>query len=73
MASDDYFSQGLRLSREGKWKEALQAYKESLRVDPANAQAYLNLGFVYYELGYDTEAQQSFERASQLQARPYLR
>jgi len=71
--TDDYFSQGLALSRKGHWKEAHAAYKESLRTNPDNAQTYLNLGFVYYELGYDQAAQEAFERASKLQARPCAR
>jgi Flp pilus assembly protein TadD len=70
---DDYFRQGLTLSRQGRWKEAVTAYKESLRLNPGNAQTYLNLGFVYYELGYDHEAQEAFDMASKLQARPCTR
>ena len=72
-SGDEHFLQGLTLSRQGQWKEALAAYKESLRVNPGNAQTYLNLGFVYYELGYDREAQEAFDRASKLQARPCAR
>ena len=71
--SDDYFQEGLSLSKQGQWKEAVSAYKESLRLDPNNAQTYLNLGFVYYELGYDREAQEAFDKASRLQARPCAR
>jgi tetratricopeptide (TPR) repeat protein len=70
---DEYFHRGVVLARNGQWKEALVAYKESLRVNPNNAQTYLNLGFVYYELGYDREAQEAFDRASKLQARPCAR
>ena len=70
---DEFFRQGLRLAKQGHWKEAITAYKESLRVSPDNAQTYLNLGFVYYELGYDREAQEAFDRASKLQARPCTR
>ena len=70
---DDHFRQGLTLSRQGQWKEAVAAYQESLRVNPDNAQTYLNLGFVYYELGYDHEAQEAFDKASKLQARPCTR
>ena len=40
------------VSKQGRWKEAVAAYEESLRLDPNNPQTYLNLGFVYYELGY---------------------
>jgi len=70
---DDYFRQGVRLSRQGRWKEAIAAYKESLRLNPGNAQTYLNLGFVYYELGYDREAQEAFDKALKLHARPCSR
>ena len=72
-SGDHYFHQGLTLSRQGRWHEAAAAYKESLRMDPNNAQTYLNLGFVYYELGYDREAQDAVDRASKLQARPCVR
>ena len=72
-SGDEYFRQGVSLARKGQWKEALAAYKESLRLDPNNAQIYMNLGFVYYELGYDLEAQQAFDRAAKLQARPCVR
>jgi Flp pilus assembly protein TadD len=70
---DEFFRQGLALSRQGRWKEAVTAYKKSLTVHPDNPQTYLNLGFVYYELGYDREAQEAFDRASKLQARPCTR
>ena len=72
-SGDEYFWQGVSLARKGQWNEALAAYKESLRLDPNNAQTYMNLGFVYYELGYDREAQQAFDRAAKLQARPCVR
>jgi len=72
-SGDEHFREGLALSKKGLWKEAVAAYKESLKLNPDNAQTYLNLGFVYYELGYDGEAQLAFERASKLQARPCIR
>jgi Flp pilus assembly protein TadD len=72
-SGDEYFRQGVSLARKGQWKEALAAYKESLRLDPNNAQIYMNLGFVYYELGYDREAQQTLNKAAKLQARPCVR
>src|SRR5262249_38596679 len=70
---DEHFKKGLTLSRQGLWKEAIAAYRESLKVNPDNAQTYLNLGFVYYELGFDREAQDAFEKASKLQARSCTR
>ena len=68
-----YIHQGLMLSRQGLWKEAAAAYKESLWVTPGNTETCLNLGFVNDELGCDREAQGAFDRASKLQARPCAR
>jgi tetratricopeptide (TPR) repeat protein len=68
--ADKYFCQGLTLAKQGRWKEALAAYRESLRMNPNRAQTYLNIGFVYYEMGHDQEAQHAFDRASRLQAQP---
>ena len=72
-SGDEYFRQGVSLAREGQWEKALDAYKESLRLDPNNVQTYMNLGFVYYELGFDREAQHAFDRAAKLQARSCVR
>ena len=65
-ASEDAFSAGLRLARAGKWVEAAAAYREAISANPENAEAFMNLGFVYYELGYDQEAQEAFARAEAL-------
>ena len=70
---DEFFRKGLLFSKQGLWKEAVTAYQESLRVNPGSAQTYLNLGFVFYELGYDREAQEAFAKASRLQARACVR
>jgi tetratricopeptide (TPR) repeat protein len=67
--TDDHFEQGLTLAKQGRWKEALAAYQESLRANPDNPETHLNIGFVYYEMGYDQKAQKAFERASKLQTR----
>ena len=67
-AAEASFRKGEELARMGRWQEALTAYKESLQANPNHVQTHLNLGFVYYELGYDAEAQQAFEHARKLQA-----
>ena len=71
--ADEFFRQGLALSKQGRWKEAVKAYQESLRINPGSVQTYLNLGFVYYELGYDREAQEAFGTASRLRDRSCVR
>ena len=70
---DELFRKGLALSRQGRWKEAIAAYKGSLKINPGNPQTYLNLGFVYYELGNDREAEAAFDKAAKLQAHPCSR
>lgn len=67
--ADKYFHEGVALARKGLWKEALAAYQECLRVNPNHAQAHLNAGFVYYEMGYDQDAQRAFDHARKLQGR----
>ena len=59
---------GLKLARMGKWQEAAAAYREALRLDPRNAEAMTNLGFVYYEMGLDEEARQAIAEAETLRA-----
>jgi tetratricopeptide (TPR) repeat protein len=71
--ADEFFLQGLALAKKGLWKEAAAAYRESLRINPGSAQTYLNLGFVYYEMGYDQEAQEAFGTASKIQSRACVR
>jgi len=66
--ADEFFRKGIAFSRQGLWKEAVAAYQQSLRVNPGCSQTYLNLGFLYYEQGYDREAQEAFDMASRLQS-----
>jgi Flp pilus assembly protein TadD len=67
-ASAGYFDQGLKLARLGRWEEAASAYKNAFTADPSNAEALTNLGFVYYEMGLDQEAQDALSAASTLRA-----
>src|SRR5262249_48028592 len=61
---------GIKLARLGKFAEAAAAYKEALRMDPTNPEAMTNLGFVYYELGLDDEAQRALADAEVLRLGP---
>ena len=64
-----YFDLGVKLARLGRWQEAADAYKNALTHNPENAEALMNLGFVYYEMGLDAEAQDAFSAARILRER----
>jgi tetratricopeptide (TPR) repeat protein len=65
-AGAEYFDVGVKLARLGKWEEAAAAYKKALLENPKHVEAQMNLGFVYYEMGMDTEAQEAFSAARSL-------
>ena len=65
-AGTNHFDIGLQLARLGKWEEAAAAYRCALRENPENAEALMNLGFVYYEMGLDQQAQDAFSAAERL-------
>ena len=69
-SSSEQVALGLKLARLGKWDQAIAAYQEALRLDPKNPEALRNLGFVYYELGMDDQAQRAFAEAEDLRASP---
>ena len=61
-----YFQEGLRLARLGRWDDAAAAYRQALAAEPDNADALMNLGFVYYEMGLDEQAQEAIAKAQAL-------
>ena len=62
----NHFNMGIQLARLGRWEEAAAAYRTALQEDPENADALMNLGFVYYEMGLDQQAQDAFSAAERL-------
>jgi Flp pilus assembly protein TadD len=65
-AFDKAFNTGLSLARLGRWEDAVACYREAIRLCPDDAEAHLNLGFIYYELGWDAEARNEFDRVRAL-------
>lgn len=65
-AGTSHFDIGIQLARLGRWEEAAAAYRSALRENPENAEALMNLGFVYYEMGLDQQAQDAFSAAERL-------
>lgn len=44
LEADDWFEAGLTLNREGKYREAAEAFSHSLSIDPENPLSWLNFG-----------------------------
>ena len=57
--SDNFLKLGDRFREQQKWKAAEAAYKEAINVWPANADALLELGFLYLDRNKIDEAQQT--------------
>src|SRR5437868_3482044 len=64
--TSSYVTEGLRLADEGKWAEAIKAYKHALVDNPQDVAAYLNMGDAYLNLGNDKEALAAYKEAVKL-------
>ncbi len=58
-----WFYLGVAYSELGMDKEAIEAYKQAIRIKPDYADAHLFLGFAYSELGMDKEAIEAYKQA----------
>ena len=63
-----YNALGISYSRTGKLQQAVQSYRQALKIDPALAQAHLNLGFAYERLKQTENAKREYARACHLKA-----
>lgn len=59
--ADEHLKTGLRLSRQGQSKEALQELKQAATLDPELIDAHLALGYAYLDSGDAEVAQREFE------------
>lgn len=57
------------LERDGSYHEAVAAYREAIRLDPADASTHVRLGVALRSAGEDEEANRVFRAALDLQAR----
>ncbi len=55
------------LERDGRYAEAVQAYREAIRLDPRDASAHVRLGVALRGAGQDEEANSVFRAALSLQ------
>lgn len=66
--SDNFLKLGDRFREQNKWKAAEAAYKEAVNAWPANADAVLELGFLYIDRNRIDEAQREHARLRSLNA-----
>jgi len=58
-----YNSRGAACNSIGRYQEAIEDYKQAIRINPDYAEAHYNLGVAYGELGRNQEAIDSFKQA----------
>ena len=66
MDADAHYNMGLALNSLGRHAEAVQAYREAVRVRPDYADAWGNLGLTANVIGQYRESADAFERATAL-------
>ena len=66
--SENFLDLGDRFREQKKWKAAEAAYKEAVNVWPGNADAMLELGFIYLYTNRVDEAQQTYSKLKSLSA-----
>jgi tetratricopeptide (TPR) repeat protein len=68
--TDDYFKLACSYENSNRYHEAIEAYKQSLQMNPDRMEAYLNLGVVYYKVGKYSDAIEILKQA--LSVNPYV-
>jgi len=62
-----WFYLGLAYGDSGMYKEAIEAYKQAIRLNPDDAEAHNNLGIAYGESGMYEEAIEAFKQAIRIE------
>ena len=61
--ADKWFRKGTAYAELDLHREAINAYKQAIRIDPNHAGAYNNLGIEYAELGFHRNAIENYKQA----------
>jgi tetratricopeptide (TPR) repeat protein len=69
LAAKDWFERGQRLARDGRQREAIEAFNLAIAKDPAYAEAYFVRGACYYALGSYRQAGDDIDAAAVLGCR----
>ena len=62
-SEEDYFNLGATYYQRGMYKEAIEYYDQSIKIDPQDPKAYNNRGVAKAALGNHTEAIQDYDQA----------
>ena len=65
--AEDWFLRGNLFSRQGLLKEAVEAYKKSIKSNPKATVAYFNLGLAFKKLNRLEEAATAFKKTVELE------
>ena len=57
---------GIRVARQGLWREAVFRWERAVELDPTYAAAFNNLAIAYETMGEFARAKQAYERAVEL-------
>jgi len=60
---------GIAYSRTNRLQKAVATYQRALKIDPAYAEAHLNLGFAYQRLQRSTDAGKEYAEACRLESK----
>ena len=63
----DWFQEGNNLSKEGRYADAVEAYQQSLKLNPDITVAYYNLGLAYKKLRRYEQAVNALQKAVELE------
>ena len=66
-SAEDWFLKGNGLSQQGRFEEAVEAYKKSIKLNPKATVAHFNLALAYKNLDKQEEAAISFEKSIELE------
>src|SRR5215475_14379918 len=64
--ADELYNQGIKYASLEQWPQAIEAYKQAIRLKPKFADPYNNLGNVYTRLGQYQDAIQAYHLAIQI-------
>ena len=65
--AEEHFYAGVELADQGRFQEAIAQYDESIQLDSDHAEAYINRGTLYFQIGQPGRSIQDFDNAIRLE------